>query len=158
MVKLLVRVLFVIEGLLLLGSLGHAQSFVLDLPRPSQHAVLTQRIGITDITINYHRPLVNKRKVWGGLVPYGQVWRCRSQRKYDDRVYRSGDHRGQAPAQGNLRPAHDSRRKRVDGHFLQELNFLGQLHLRPGRGCASSHGESHRRQSFTKRSPTTSTM
>ena len=76
MFKLFVRVLFAIEGLLLLGSLGHAQSFVMDLPRPSQHAVVTQRIGITDITINYHRPVVNKRKVWGGLVPYGQVWRA----------------------------------------------------------------------------------
>jgi Protein of unknown function (DUF2911) len=53
-----------------------AQSFVLDLPRPSQHAVLTQRIGITDVTINYHRPLVNGRKVWDGLVPYGKVWRA----------------------------------------------------------------------------------
>jgi hypothetical protein len=74
--KLFVRVLFAIEGLLLLGSVGYAQSFVLDLPRPSQHAVVTQRIGITDVTINYHRPMVNKRKVWGGLVPYGQVWRA----------------------------------------------------------------------------------
>jgi tetratricopeptide (TPR) repeat protein len=74
--KLSLRVLFAIETLLLLGSLGHAQSFVLDLPRPSQHAVITQRIGITDVTINYHRPMVNKRKVWGGLVPYGQVWRA----------------------------------------------------------------------------------
>lgn len=53
-----------------------AQSFVLDLPRQSQHAVVTQRIGITDITINYHRPMVNDRKVWGDLVPYGQVWRA----------------------------------------------------------------------------------
>ena len=53
-----------------------AQSFVLDLPRQSQHAQVTQRIGITDITINYHRPLVNNRKVWDGLVPYGQVWRA----------------------------------------------------------------------------------
>jgi tetratricopeptide (TPR) repeat protein len=35
-----------------------------------------QRIGITDITINYHRPLVKSRKVWGGLVPYGQPWRA----------------------------------------------------------------------------------
>jgi Protein of unknown function (DUF2911)/Tetratricopeptide repeat len=57
-------------------SAGFAQSFVMDLPRPSQHALLTQRIGITDITVNYHRPLVNKRKVWGSLVPYGQVWRA----------------------------------------------------------------------------------
>jgi hypothetical protein len=53
-----------------------AQSALLDLPRDSQHAKLVQRIGITDITVNYHRPLVKGRKVWGGLVPYGQVWRA----------------------------------------------------------------------------------
>ena len=58
-----------------LAELGVAQSFTLDLPRQSQHAVITQRIGITDITINYHRPLVAGRKIWGGLVPYGDVWR-----------------------------------------------------------------------------------
>ena len=76
MLKLFLRSLLVLQSLLLLGSTVHAQSFVLDLPRPSQHAVVTQRIGITDVTINYHRPMVNKRKVWGGLVPYGQVWRA----------------------------------------------------------------------------------
>lgn len=58
------------------ATLGHAQSAVLDLPLDSQHAKVIQRIGITDITINYHRPLVKGRKVWGGLVPYGQVWRA----------------------------------------------------------------------------------
>jgi Protein of unknown function (DUF2911) len=60
----------------LLGTLCHAQSQELNLPRQSQHAVVTQRIGITDITVNYHRPLANGRKIWGGLVPYGQVWRA----------------------------------------------------------------------------------
>src|SRR5581483_1791023 len=35
-----------------------------------------QRIGITDITINYHRPLANGRQIFGKLVPYGQVWRA----------------------------------------------------------------------------------
>lgn len=54
----------------------HAQSALLDLPRDSQHARVMQRVGITDITINYHRPLVKGRKVWGGIVPYGQVWRA----------------------------------------------------------------------------------
>jgi tetratricopeptide (TPR) repeat protein len=49
---------------------------MLDLPRQSQHALVSQRIGITDITINYHRPLANGRQVWGKLVPYGQVWRA----------------------------------------------------------------------------------
>jgi len=54
----------------------YAQSAVLDLPRDSQHAKVMQRVGITDVTINYHRPLVKGRKIWGGIVPYGQVWRA----------------------------------------------------------------------------------
>lgn len=57
-------------------SVGAAQSFVLDLPDPSQRAVVSQRIGITDIIIAYHRPLVKDRKIWDGLVPYGKVWRA----------------------------------------------------------------------------------
>ena len=52
-----------------------AQSFVLDLPLRSQYAEVTQRIGVTNITIKYSRPLVNDRKIWDGLVPYGKVWR-----------------------------------------------------------------------------------
>jgi hypothetical protein len=65
----------------LFASVSQAQTatgetLMLDLPRASQHAVVTQRIGITDITINYHRPLANGRQVWGKLVPYGQVWRA----------------------------------------------------------------------------------
>jgi hypothetical protein len=58
-----------------LSSACHAQAF-LDLPRPSQHALVTQRIGLTDVTINYSRPLVKGRKVFGGIVPYGEVWRA----------------------------------------------------------------------------------
>lgn len=51
------------------------QTVLLNLPETSQRAVITQRIGITDITITYHRPLVNGRKIWGAIVPYGKVWR-----------------------------------------------------------------------------------
>jgi hypothetical protein len=58
------------------GSLVcHAQSALLDLPRDSQHSAVTQRIGITDITISYSRPLVKGRPIWGKLVPYNEVWR-----------------------------------------------------------------------------------
>ena len=28
-----------------------------------------------DITVTYHRPLVNKRKIWVATVPYGKMWR-----------------------------------------------------------------------------------
>jgi tetratricopeptide (TPR) repeat protein len=55
-----------------------AQSALLNLPRESQRASVSQRIGITDITINYHRPQVKGRKVLGpgSQQPYGQVWRA----------------------------------------------------------------------------------
>src|SRR5207237_8936732 len=48
---------------------------VLDLPYASQAAQVKQQVGVTDITITYHRPLVNGRKIWDGLVPMGKVWR-----------------------------------------------------------------------------------
>jgi tetratricopeptide (TPR) repeat protein len=55
-----------------------AQSALLNLPRDSQHALVMQRIGITDITINYHRPQVKGRTIFGpkGLQHYGEVWRA----------------------------------------------------------------------------------
>src|SRR3954470_15605312 len=48
----------------------------LKLPDVSQQAAIKQRVGLTDITITYHRPLTNGRKIWGGLVPMGEVWRA----------------------------------------------------------------------------------
>jgi len=43
----------------------------LDLPRGSQKAKVSQRIGISDIAILYSRPSVKDREVWGKLVPFG---------------------------------------------------------------------------------------
>src|SRR3954468_23831552 len=53
-----------------------AQGPALTLPQPSPAATATQRVGITDIAITYHRPAVNKREVWGKLVPWNEVWRA----------------------------------------------------------------------------------
>src|SRR5260370_14459945 len=47
----------------------------LSLPDVSQPAEIKQRIALTDVTINYHRPLVKGRQIWGGLVPHAKVWR-----------------------------------------------------------------------------------
>jgi hypothetical protein len=47
----------------------------LDLPRPSPKATVSQTVGLTDVTITYCRPSVKGRVIWGGLVPYDQVWR-----------------------------------------------------------------------------------
>jgi hypothetical protein len=62
-------------ALALCGTAAYSQSLI-ELPEASPRAALTQRIGLTDLTIVYHRPLVNSRKVWGGLVPYNEVWRA----------------------------------------------------------------------------------
>ena len=45
------------------------------LPQPSPGASVKTAVGTTDVTIEYHRPGVKGRKIWGELVPYGQVWR-----------------------------------------------------------------------------------
>jgi tetratricopeptide (TPR) repeat protein len=76
MVRLTLRASLFYLLLAAMPGVSPAQSFVLDLPLQSQRAEVSQRIGVTDVTIDYHRPLVNDRKVWDGLVPYGKVWRA----------------------------------------------------------------------------------
>jgi tetratricopeptide (TPR) repeat protein len=74
--KFQVATLILLTGLSIAISRSHAQSAVLTLPVASQRATVSQRVGITDITVTYHRPLVNGRKIWGNIVPYGEVWRA----------------------------------------------------------------------------------
>jgi hypothetical protein len=52
-----------------------SQPTELNIPRVSQRGTVTQRIGLTDITITYHRPAVGGREIWGKTVPYEKVWR-----------------------------------------------------------------------------------
>lgn len=47
----------------------------IETPQPSQAASVTQTIGTTKLTIEYHRPGVKGRQIWGGLVPYDAAWR-----------------------------------------------------------------------------------
>jgi tetratricopeptide (TPR) repeat protein len=48
----------------------------LKTPQPSPAAAVSQEAGLTNIEVRYHRPAVNGRKVWGELVPFGEVWRA----------------------------------------------------------------------------------
>jgi tetratricopeptide (TPR) repeat protein len=48
----------------------------LPLPQASPAAGVSQTIGITQVQVSYHRPAVKARAVWGGLVPYDEVWRA----------------------------------------------------------------------------------
>jgi hypothetical protein len=47
----------------------------LEFPAASPGATIKQRVGITDIEVVYSRPSMRERRIFGGLVPYGEVWR-----------------------------------------------------------------------------------
>jgi len=44
-------------------------------PQPSPKATVEQRVGLTDISIEYSRPGVRGRTIFGDLVPFGKTWR-----------------------------------------------------------------------------------
>ena len=44
-------------------------------PQPSPFSKVEQKVGLTDITLEYSRPGVKERTVFGDLVPYGKLWR-----------------------------------------------------------------------------------
>jgi len=45
------------------------------VPMISQGQMIKQVIGLSEVTVTYHRPGVKGREIWGGLLPYDQVWR-----------------------------------------------------------------------------------
>ena len=47
----------------------------LEFPAASAHAVLKQRVGLTDVEVDYSRPNKNDRNIFGGLVPFDKPWR-----------------------------------------------------------------------------------
>jgi hypothetical protein len=61
-------------SLALAGGL-FAQAPKINFPAASPTATLNQRVGLTDIQVNYNRPGAKGRKVFGGLVPYEHIWR-----------------------------------------------------------------------------------
>ena len=62
-------------ALLLIAASAFGQAAI-RLPEASPAATVGETIGITDVSITYHRPAVNKRKIWGGQVPYNTMWRA----------------------------------------------------------------------------------
>lgn len=46
-----------------------------EFPQASPSCTLKQRVGLTDVEINYSRPGVKNREIFGAVVPYDKVWR-----------------------------------------------------------------------------------
>ena len=55
-----------------------AQDPGFEVPATNPREKIQQRVAATDIDVTYNRPSVKGRKIFGGLVPFGQVWRTGS--------------------------------------------------------------------------------
>lgn len=47
----------------------------IDTPAPSPTSKIEQKVGLSDVTLEYSRPSMRGRSVFGNLVPYGSLWR-----------------------------------------------------------------------------------
>ena len=72
--KTLLFSLVCVSGLVLPSGL-FAQTSKVDFPAASPACTLKQHVGLTDVEIVYSRPGAKGRAIFGGLVPYGEVWR-----------------------------------------------------------------------------------
>ena len=68
----------VVAALLLavLATLPALAQRIQGLPERSQQQKISQVIGVSEVTLDYHRPQVRGRQLWGSLVPYESVWRA----------------------------------------------------------------------------------
>lgn len=61
--------------LLALVAFSFTAQAQMELPQPSPKAEIEQMVGLTEIEIEYSSPGVKGRDIFGGLVPYGKIWR-----------------------------------------------------------------------------------
>lgn len=47
----------------------------LDMPAPSPSSKVSQAVGLGEVTVEYSRPSMKGRKIYGDLVPFGAIWR-----------------------------------------------------------------------------------
>jgi hypothetical protein len=73
MLNRIARIALLGGALSLLSASAFAQE--LTLPRPSPNAEVEVDIGVTEVEVSYSSPGVKGRKIFGGLVPWGELWR-----------------------------------------------------------------------------------
>lgn len=62
-------------ALTMIVALAFSLNAQVTTPQPSPLCKLEQKVGLTDITVEYSRPGVKDRKIFGGLETYGKMWR-----------------------------------------------------------------------------------
>jgi len=61
--------------LLLMGSISSSFAQQIQMPQASPSAKIAQQVGLSNVTVDYSRPSTKGRKIFGELVPFGEVWR-----------------------------------------------------------------------------------
>jgi len=56
-------------------TMSYAVNAQIQTPAPSPFSKIEQKVGLTDVTLEYSRPSMRGRTIFGGLVPYGKIWR-----------------------------------------------------------------------------------
>ncbi|MDX1652537.1 MAG: DUF2911 domain-containing protein [Brumimicrobium sp.] len=56
-------------------SLSLLATAQVEIPQLSPRAIVKQIVGLTNFTLDYSRPSVRERKIFGELLPYGELWR-----------------------------------------------------------------------------------
>lgn len=56
-------------------SISLCVSAQIETPQPSPNAVLTQNIGLSEVSLAYSRPSASGRTIFGDLVPFNKRWR-----------------------------------------------------------------------------------
>ncbi|MBN7812026.1 DUF2911 domain-containing protein [Algoriphagus sp. H41] len=64
---------FALMTLFLASFAGFSQQ--LQMPQASPSSKISQQFGLSVVTVDYSRPSAKGRKIFGELVPYGQIWR-----------------------------------------------------------------------------------
>ncbi|MCJ8167257.1 DUF2911 domain-containing protein [Pontibacter sp. E15-1] len=65
---------FCLSAALMFGA-GATQAQGIKMPAPSPSQKVEQVVGLSTVSLDYSRPAVKGREVFGGIVPYGKMWR-----------------------------------------------------------------------------------
>ena len=69
------RIYFYLAAMLIACTAQNSYAQNLKVPQLSSTQTITQELGLGQIDLTYSRPNVRGRKIFGGLEPYGTVWR-----------------------------------------------------------------------------------
>ena len=61
--------------ILMAFTMAYSVNAQITTPQPSPFSKIEQKVGLTDVTLEFSRPAMRGRTIFGNLVPYGKMWR-----------------------------------------------------------------------------------